>query len=118
MGEVLVSMPVGEPTVRLDVQDNNCELVRAATNGTAPDPWMVRDQRGLVLGRVIEVEPVPCSGGRGVFRFGACSGCGKPGAVENKGAPLVCRACKTTTWFEQLGRPMLKVRSVQPGRAA
>jgi len=96
----------------LDVRNNDL------TFEDPPNPWAVAGQHGLVLGRVIEVEPMPCSGGRGVFRFGACGGCGKPGAVENKGAPLVCRTCKTTTPFEALGRPNLKVRSVQPRRPA
>jgi hypothetical protein len=95
------------------------ELLGVQDNDSAPpDGWAVAGQRGLMLGRVIEVEPVPCSGGRGVFRFGACGGCGKPGAVENKGVPLVCRTCKVTTPFEALGRPNLKVRSVQPMRPA
>lgn len=89
------------------------ELVGVRPNGREPtDPWAVPGEHGLLLGRVLEVEPLPCAGGRGVFAFGACKGCGRPGAIENRGEPLVCRACKETTAREDLGRPMLNVRKV------
>jgi hypothetical protein len=31
------------------------------------DPWHVPDQWGLILGRVWEVKPVPCTGGQGAW---------------------------------------------------
>lgn len=90
------------------------EFLSVAPNGASPtDPWAVAGQHGLRFGRVAEVEPVPVIGGRGVFRFGACKGCGLPGACE--GASLVCRACRMSTPRDELGRPRLKVKAVFRG---
>lgn len=84
------------------------ELLDVAANGDAPtDPWAVPGQVGLVLGHVAEVEPVPCTGGRGVFRFGACAKCGRPIAVD--GAVGECRKCKHTTPRNELVQPPLRV---------
>lgn len=86
------------------------ELIDVRPNGPDPtDPWAVPGECGLILGRVWEVEPVPCSGGRGMFALGACAACGHIGAIENKGAPLICRKCKATTPRDALGRPELRV---------
>lgn len=83
--------------------------VRANDDATPADKWAEPGQRGLILGRVWEVEPVPCSGGRGVYALGACACCGHIGAIEVKDAPLVCRKCKASTPRERLGRPKLRV---------
>lgn len=86
------------------------ELVDVRANGPSPsDPWAVPGQVGLILGRVWQIEPVPCSGGRGMFALGACESCGHIGAIENKGDPLSCRKCKALTPRERLGRPELTV---------
>ncbi len=86
------------------------ELIDVRQNGSAPvDKWAEPGQSGLILGRVWEVEPVPCSGGRGVYALGACADCHHIGAIEVKGAPLVCRKCKASTSREHLGRPKLRV---------
>lgn len=86
------------------------ELLDVRPNGSAPtDKWAEPGQSGLILGRVWEVEPVPCSGGRGVYALGACEKCWHIGAIEVKGAPLVCRKCKHSTPRERLGRPKLRV---------
>jgi len=95
---------------------NDHEIAIAKSRGEDPDPWMVPGQHGLILGRVVEVEPVPCSGGRGVFRFGACRGCGKPGAMDTRTSPLVCRLCKTTTSPGEITSPPLKVRAVHQAK--
>ena len=44
--------------------------------------------------------------------FGACGGCGKPGALDTGAPTLRRRACKLDTPRAELGRPTLKVRRV------
>lgn len=83
------------------------DIVDVRANGAQPsDPWAVPGQWGIHLANVREVEPVPCTGGRGFFRFGACSSCGHPGAAETKTGPL-CRKCKAETTFANLKKSML-----------
>lgn len=52
--------------------------------------WQVPGQWSLVLSRVWEVEPVPCTGGRGVFHFGRCVRCNRPIALDYGDA---CKRC-------------------------
>lgn len=86
------------------------EVIDVRSNGSAPaDKWAVPGQSGIIIGRVWELEPTPCTGARGVYAIGACAACGHIGAIENKGAPLVCRRCQATTPREHLGRPRLRV---------
>jgi hypothetical protein len=88
------------------------ELLDVVPNGSAPTgEWQEPGQHSLVLGRVWEIEPVPCSGGRGMCALGACAACGHIGSIENKGQPLVCRRCKVVTPREDLGRPSLRIRA-------
>lgn len=55
------------------------ELVGVVRNGDDPPGyWQASGQHSLVLGRVWEVEPVPCTGGQGVFKFSRCPLCGRP----------------------------------------
>jgi hypothetical protein len=87
------------------------ELVGVVANGTNPtNPWAVSEQAGLLLGRVAEIDPVPCVGGRSVFRFGACGKCGVLSAIE--GDSLACRKCKHVTPRAELGQPDVRVLRV------
>lgn len=54
------------------------------------DPWHVRGQWGLVLGRVWEIEPVPCMGGQGAWRPQWCDVCKKI-IADSHGA--TCKTC-------------------------
>ena len=55
------------------------ELVGVERNGDDPPGyWQAAGQHGLVLGRVWEVQPVPCTGGQGVWRLSRCPLCGRP----------------------------------------
>jgi len=95
------------------------DLVAVEPNGKAPpDPWAVPGQWSLMLNNVREVIPVPCTGGRGAFRFGSCSGCTKPTAFT--GSTMVCRAkaCKTTTPRAEVVQPMLTVVNASPSAPA
>jgi hypothetical protein len=58
------------------------------------DPWHVPGQWGLILGRVWEVKPVPCTGGQGAWN--ADSWCVKCGHVYANSAkvPGRCYSCK------------------------
>jgi hypothetical protein len=88
------------------------ELLDVQPNGDKPtNRWAVPGEHGLYLGRVVELEPVLCTGGRGVFRFGACWQCGRPSAYE-KNKALQCRGCRNYTPCDQLAYPELKVRAV------
>jgi hypothetical protein len=87
------------------------ELIDVRANGSSPtDPWSVPEQAGLVLGHVAEIEPVPCIGGRSIFRFGACGNCGALNALE--GTSLSCRKCKHVTPRAELGQPDVRVLRV------
>jgi hypothetical protein len=98
-------------------RNNGCvvaaaELLDVQPNGDRPtNRWAVPGQHGLHLGRVAELEPVACTGGRGVFRFGACWQCGRPSAYE-KNKALQCRGCRNYTPCDQLAYPELNVRAV------
>lgn len=86
------------------------ELVDARPNGPDPsDPWAVAGAWGLHLGRVWQIEQIPVSGGRGVHAIGGCAACGHVGAINERGAPLICRRCRATTPRAALVRPELKV---------
>lgn len=86
------------------------ELIDVRPNGPNPsDPWAVPGEWGLHLGRVWQIEQIPVSGGRGVHALGGCGGCGHVGAIDERGAPLVCRRCRVTTPRAHLLRPELKV---------
>lgn len=86
------------------------ELVDVRANGLDPsDPWAVPGEWGLRLGRVWQIEQIPVSGGRGVHAIGGCAACGHVGAIDERGAPLVCRRCRATTPRAALVRPELKV---------
>ncbi len=86
------------------------ELLDVVHNGEEPrNKWQMPQENSLVLGRVWEIDPIPCSGARGIYALGACAACGHVGAIENKAAPLKCRRCKASTPRERLGRPELKV---------
>lgn len=91
------------------------ELIDVHPNGDGPsNDWAVPGEHGLWLGGVIEVEPVPCTGGRGVFRFGACMHCGRPSAHE-RGKLIECRKCNKQTPFDKITRPTVGVRQVWGG---
>ena len=86
------------------------ELLGTEPNGEDPkDKWAVPGEHSLLLGRVWEVEPVPCSGGRGMCAIGACKHCHHIGSIENKADPLVCRRCKKTTLRQELEHPSLRI---------
>jgi len=88
------------------------ELVGVVANGPAPrDPWAVPGEHGLRLGAVLEVEPIPCVGGRGAFWIGACAGCGMPGPRETEGAAMTCRKCKLEAPVAG-AQPMVTIRRV------
>lgn len=94
------------------------EVLGTRPNESPPyDLWATLDGCGILIGRVLEVEPIACSGGRGVFMFGACKGCGKPGALDTGAPTLRCRACKLDTPRAKLGRPALKVTRVMAAGA-
>lgn len=58
------------------------------------DPWHVPGQWGLILGRVWEVKPVPCTGGQGAWNADSwCVKCGHVYANSAK-APGRCYSCK------------------------
>lgn len=58
------------------------------------DPWHVPGQWGLILGRVWEVKPVPCTGGQGLWTADKwCARCGHIYADSAKPA-LRCYSCK------------------------
>ena len=59
-------------------------------------PWHVPGQWGLILGRVWEVEPVPCIGARGFWWAGQCPQCDALQAREYLAAP--CRRCKIKSY--------------------
>ena len=56
-------------------------------------PWHVPGQWGLFLGRVWEVQPVPCMGGQGAWRPQWCVACKKI-VADSHG--LTCRTCHST----------------------
>ena len=58
----------------------------------AGHPWHAEGQWGLILGRVWEVEPVPCIGSRGMWWLVDCSLCGAVQGLDGPDAP--CRLCK------------------------
>jgi hypothetical protein len=83
------------------------DIVDVRYNKESPDdPWDARGQWGIHLANVREVEPVPCTGGLGFFRFGACSICGRPSAAERNDG-LLCRKCKIETPHGSLTYPTL-----------
>lgn len=89
------------------------ELLDVQPNGLAPaDPWAVPGEYGFRLGRVWQIEPVPCTGARGIYRIGGCARCGHVGAIEGRDAPLECRRCKTETTQRNLRREPLRVRAM------
>jgi hypothetical protein len=55
------------------------------------DPWHVPGQWGLILGRVWEVEPVPCTGGVGCWKARYCHQCAH---VQADSQGDKCRGCK------------------------
>jgi hypothetical protein len=57
------------------------------------DPWHVPGQWGLILGRVWEVNPVPCMGGQGAWRSQWCPACKKI-IADSHG--LICKRCLST----------------------
>lgn len=88
----------------------------STTKGMPEVPWGEPGQAWLRLGRVWEIEPVDCSGGRGMCAIGTCMHCGLIGSIENDispngKAPLHCRRCKDKppTPREKLGRPTVKI---------
>lgn len=86
------------------------ELLDVRPNGPHPtDPWAVPGEHGLHLGRVWRIEPIPCSGGRGVHAIGGCASCGHVGAIDERGAPLRCLRCRAVTPRPHLVRPALRV---------
>lgn len=92
------------------------ELIDVRPNGDGPsNDWAVPGEHGLWLGGVIEVEPMACTGGRGVFRFGACIHCGRPSAHE-RDKPIDCRKCSKQTPFSEIKRPLVGVRQVWDGK--
>ncbi len=89
------------------------ELIDVRRNGFSPlDPWASPGECGLIFGRVWQVEPIACSGGRGLCAIGGCAECGHIGSIENRGEPLMCRRCKRVTTRDNLGRPSLKVLDI------
>ncbi|MBK9263043.1 MAG: hypothetical protein IPM54_24975 [Polyangiaceae bacterium] len=76
----------------------------------AGDPWHVPGQWGLILGRVWEIAPVPCTGGRGVWISKWCVQCGHVYA-DNAKAPGQCKTCGwgSPTQHEHANRPQLQV---------
>jgi hypothetical protein len=55
------------------------------------DPWHVPGQWGLILGRVWEVKPVPCTGGVGCWKARYCHQC-RHVQADSQGDK--CRGCK------------------------
>ena len=54
------------------------DLLEVVRNGDDPPGyWQASGQHSLVLGRVWEVEPVPCTGGQGVWKLSRCPLCGR-----------------------------------------
>lgn len=58
----------------------------------AGHPWHAEGQWGLMLGRVWEVEPVPCIGSRGMWWLVRCPQCDTVQGLDGFSAP--CRKCK------------------------
>ena len=55
------------------------ELLDVVRNGDDPRGyWQAAGKQSLVLGRVWEVQPVPCTGGQGVWKLSRCPLCGRP----------------------------------------
>jgi hypothetical protein len=57
------------------------------------NPWHVRGQHGLVLGKVWQVEPVTCTGGAGAWEPTWCVKCGHV-VADNARMPGRCYTCK------------------------
>lgn len=58
----------------------------------AADPWHVEGQHGIIMGKVYEVEPVPCVGGQGAWRPRWCFLC-RTIVADSHGA--WCKRCGT-----------------------
>jgi len=107
--EALTSVQIRELRKRSGMIVGVADIVDVQANIAPPtDPWAVPGQWGIRLANVREVEPVPCTGGLGFFRFGACSSCGRPSAAERNDG-LLCRKCKIETPHGSLTYSTLKV---------
>lgn len=69
-------------------------------------PWHVPGQWGLILGRVWQVEPVPCVGGVGAWTMEWCGACLRPLADSSRGCPAHRGERRVR---EGLARPSLRV---------
>ncbi len=58
------------------------------------NPWHVEGQHGLILDKVWEVEPVPCTGAVGAWKPKWCAKCGHIYANGSR-TPNACYTCKT-----------------------
>ena len=71
------------------------------------NPWHVAGQHGLVLGKVWQVEPVPCRGAVGAWKPYWCASCG---AISAASKSMQCAHCKAGHAYDEAGeRPQLRI---------
>lgn len=63
------------------------------------DPWHVPGQWGLILGRVWEVKPIPCTGGVGLWLAEWCQFCGHVYSISSR-RPPECKTCKRSGYLQ------------------
>lgn len=61
------------------------------------DNWHDGYSWGLILGRVLEVKPLPCTGGQGCWKVEWCAYCGRVVADSSR-VTLHCPTCGGTEW--------------------
>jgi hypothetical protein len=69
--------------------------------------WHIHGQHGLVLGKVWQVEPLPCRGAVGAW---APRWCGICQSISAPSKSMICTVCKTGALYNAEGdRPQLRI---------